>query len=76
MWFPLLNRVNFSSKPATAIARASLDQFVAAPLVLGGFFAFAGMLEGKSVDQVKEKVESVSLVWNACLRCAEELMKK
>jgi hypothetical protein len=44
--------------------------------VLGGFFAFAGMLEGKSVDQVKEKVESVSLVWNACLRCAEELMKK
>jgi hypothetical protein len=37
-----------------------MDQFIAAPIVLGGFFAFAGMLEGKSVDDVKKKVESVS----------------
>jgi hypothetical protein len=43
------------------MARASLDQFIAAPLVLGGFFAFAGFLEGKGVEDVKTKVETVSL---------------
>ena len=59
-WFPLLNRVTVGNKATTALARASMDQFVAAPIVLGGFFAFAGMLEGKSVEDVKTKVESVS----------------
>ncbi|KAG7579935.1 hypothetical protein FFLO_00143 [Filobasidium floriforme] len=58
LWFPILNRVNLGNKATTAITRASMDQFIAAPIVLGGFFAFAGMLEGKSVDDVKKKVES------------------
>ena len=43
------------------MARASMDQFIAAPIVLGGFFAFVGMLEGGGVEDVKEKVQSVSL---------------
>ena len=38
-----------------------MDQFIAAPVVLGGFFAFVGMLEGGGVEDVKEKVQSVSL---------------
>lgn len=37
-----------------------MDQFIAAPVVLGGFFAFVGMLEGGGVEDVKEKVQSVS----------------
>jgi hypothetical protein len=38
-----------------------MDQFIAAPVVLGGFFAFVGMLEGGGVEDVKEKVRSVSM---------------
>ena len=61
LWFPFLNKVNLSSKSTTAMARVSMDQFIAAPVVLGGFFAFVGMLEGGGVEDVKEKVQSVSL---------------
>lgn len=58
LWFPLLNKVTVGGKVTTAAARASMDQFLAAPTVLAAFFGFAGLLEGKTMDEVKTKVET------------------
>lgn len=60
-WFPLLNRITLPSKPLTALTRASMDQFIAAPVVLAGFFTVVGAMEGKGGGEIREKVENVRI---------------
>ncbi|ORY29640.1 protein SYM1 [Naematelia encephala] len=55
VWFRVLERVPIKSKWPGAIVRMSLDQFIAAPFVLTGFFTFMTLLEGKDLNAVREK---------------------
>ncbi|GAB1520174.1 Protein required for ethanol metabolism [Rhizoctonia solani] len=46
------------SKPALVATRVGLDQFAFAPVAVGLFFSCTGLMEGKSVEQVKQKLNS------------------
>jgi protein Mpv17 len=76
VWFRALERVPIKAKWPGAIARMSLDQFLFAPMVLTGktlplrnvwlrslvgFFTYMTLAEGKDMDAVKAKWNSVSL---------------
>ncbi|KAH7337459.1 sym-1 [Rhizoctonia solani] len=57
-WYVLLDRIPIKSKPAVVASRVALDQFAFAPIAVGLFFTCTGLMEGKSVEQVKKKLES------------------
>ncbi|ELU42903.1 hypothetical protein AG1IA_03067 [Rhizoctonia solani AG-1 IA] len=42
------------------VGQVGLDQFAFAPVAVGLFFSCTGLMEGKSVEQVKQKLNSVS----------------
>ncbi|CEL53299.1 Protein SYM1 OS=Cryptococcus neoformans var, neoformans serotype D (strain JEC21 / ATCC MYA-565) GN=SYM1 PE=3 SV=1 [Rhizoctonia solani AG-1 IB] len=46
------------SKPALVATRVGLDQFAFAPVAVGLFFSCTGLMEGKSLEQVKQKLNS------------------
>jgi protein Mpv17 len=55
-WFALLERI----VPAGAAApwiKVALDQAIIGPIVTASFFSSMGLMEGKSMDEIKLKVE-------------------
>ncbi|CAE6499758.1 unnamed protein product [Rhizoctonia solani] len=54
----LLDRLPVRSKPALVASRVALDQFAFAPIAVGLFFTCTGLMEGKSIEQVKKKLNS------------------
>ncbi|CAE6465136.1 unnamed protein product [Rhizoctonia solani] len=54
----LLDRLPVKSKPALVASRVALDQFAFAPIAVGLFFTCTGLMEGKSIEQVKKKLDS------------------
>ncbi|KAL5639898.1 hypothetical protein ACGC1H_006460 [Rhizoctonia solani] len=57
-WCELLDRLPIKSKPALVASRVALDQFAFAPIAVGLFFTCTGLMEGKSIEQVKKKLDS------------------
>ncbi|KAJ1301253.1 hypothetical protein OPQ81_003661 [Rhizoctonia solani] len=57
-WYKLLDRMPIKSKPALVASRVVLDQFAFAPIAVGLFFTCTGLMEGKTVEQVKTKLEA------------------
>ncbi|CAE6363822.1 unnamed protein product [Rhizoctonia solani] len=57
-WYKLLDRMPIKSKPALVATRVGLDQFAFAPVAVGLFFSCTGLMEGKSLEQVKQKLNS------------------
>lgn len=64
MWFgKVLERVPFKGR-AGVVAKVVLDQSLAAPALLSVFFTATTLMEGKGIEDVKKKLETVS-----CLLC-------
>ncbi|KAI8847370.1 hypothetical protein BC829DRAFT_375608 [Chytridium lagenaria] len=58
MWYPFLQKsVTFKAPIAALTARVFLDQMLFAPTFIAIFFSFNGLMEGKNVDQVKDKLQ-------------------
>ncbi|KAJ3326641.1 Protein required for ethanol metabolism [Blyttiomyces sp. JEL0837] len=57
LWYPFLQRtINIKSAPQALVARVAADQLIFAPTFIGIFFAYNGIMEGKSINEVKEKL--------------------
>jgi len=57
-WFKVLDRIQYKSKVLTTVTRVAADQFIAAPCLVGLFFASMSVLEGRPQDitnRLKEK---------------------
>ncbi|KAI8904103.1 hypothetical protein EDD86DRAFT_195033 [Gorgonomyces haynaldii] len=64
LWYRFLNRhIVFKSPTQTLLARVSLDQLVFSPVFLTIFFGFNGWMEGKSYQQIKQKLDDA--YWDA-----------
>lgn len=59
-WYRLLeNYVRLSTPLKTLMGRVTLDQFVFAPTFIGCFFSATSLMEGKTWDETKNKLEKV-----------------
>ncbi|KAG8950139.1 Protein required for ethanol metabolism [Tulasnella sp. 424] len=56
-WYRVIDRVSFASKPASIAAKVVLDQFLFAPFAVGLFFTSTTLMEGKTLDDVKAKLD-------------------
>ncbi|GHJ88903.1 hypothetical protein NliqN6_5305 [Naganishia liquefaciens] len=62
VWFKVLQKnVNFNSKVATTVARVGLDQLVAAPVIISTFFTVMTLMEGKSLQDARTKIDTTLL---------------
>ncbi|KAG0654299.1 Protein required for ethanol metabolism [Rhodotorula mucilaginosa] len=53
-----IDRIRFSSKVTTTVARVAVDQFVLTPCVLSLFFTCQSLLEGKGFGEAKRRIET------------------
>ncbi|GAA5861613.1 hypothetical protein JCM3774_002646 [Rhodotorula dairenensis] len=53
-----IDRIRFSSKITTTVARVAVDQFVLTPCVLSLFFTCQSLLEGKGFTEAKRRIET------------------
>ncbi|EIW56266.1 uncharacterized protein TRAVEDRAFT_150763 [Trametes versicolor FP-101664 SS1] len=56
-WLQFLERLKFASPTRAVAYRVYLDQGVFTPMVVGMFFSSMTLLEGKSVRDVKERIQ-------------------
>ncbi|KAI0758673.1 hypothetical protein C8Q74DRAFT_258415 [Fomes fomentarius] len=56
-WLQLLNRLQFSSPTKAVAYKVYLDQFVFTPGVVAMFFGSLTLLEGKGVNDAKERIQ-------------------
>ena len=62
IWFgKVLEKVPYKGTLGTAV-KVALDQGIAAPNMLALFFSATTLMQGKSIDDVKEKLSSVRIV--------------
>ncbi|KAJ3195460.1 Protein required for ethanol metabolism [Irineochytrium annulatum] len=58
VWYPFLQKSVTAANPtANLLLRVAGDQLLFAPLFIGIFFGATGFMEGKSVDEVKDRLE-------------------
>jgi protein Mpv17 len=55
-WYRFLNKnIVFRSPIGQLVTRVAMDQFIFAPSFLFLFFSYNGLMEGQSIDKIKEK---------------------
>lgn len=57
-WYQLLNRLQFKSPTRALIYRVWLDQGVLTPGAVAFFFGSMTLLEGKTMYEAKERIET------------------
>ncbi|KAG8893557.1 Protein required for ethanol metabolism, partial [Tulasnella sp. 417] len=60
-WYRIIDRVKFASRPASIAAKVALDQCIFAPFAVGLFFTSTTLMEGKTLEDVKAKLQKVSI---------------
>ncbi|KAF7985762.1 hypothetical protein HWV62_365 [Athelia sp. TMB] len=69
-WYQILNRIKFPNPTKATIYRVALDQGVLTPGVVAFFFTSMTFLEGKGVNEAKERLEKAyqpTLLRNWCV---------
>ncbi|KAF7971193.1 hypothetical protein HWV62_21874 [Athelia sp. TMB] len=69
-WYQILNRIKFLNPTKATIYRVALDQGVLTPGVVAFFFTSMTFLEGKGVNEAKERLEKAyqpTLLRNWCV---------
>jgi protein Mpv17 len=56
-WFKVLQKLPVKNKVAATVTRVGLDQFVFAPVILSTFFTTMGLMEGKKMSQIQDKLK-------------------
>ncbi|KAI8882707.1 hypothetical protein K501DRAFT_186115 [Backusella circina FSU 941] len=58
-WYRFIDRSVKTTKPLQGLlTKVALDQFLFAPFFIGAFFSVQGLFEGKSMNDIKEKLAS------------------
>lgn len=56
-WYQILDKVVGTSGKTVAVKKVFLDQAFFAPILIFGFFSVLGVLQRKSVEDIKSKIE-------------------
>ena len=57
-WYILLDKIIKGTSTTAALKKMLLDQGVWAPFFIAGFFTVSDSLDGKSIKQIKEKLDT------------------
>ncbi|KAI0318292.1 hypothetical protein OF83DRAFT_1171226 [Amylostereum chailletii] len=57
-WFQFLGRLQFATPTKAVVYRSFLDQTVMAPVAVGFFFTAMPLLEGKGLDEAKNRINT------------------
>ncbi|TXT15667.1 hypothetical protein VHUM_00170 [Vanrija humicola] len=60
-WLGFIEKIKYPSKIRTLATRLAVDQFLWGPFIVCMFWGCNGILEGKSISEVKQKVEMAFL---------------
>lgn len=70
MWYGYLDKIKSGSKTIVTFKKVALDQFIFAPIFIGGLISLIGTLQGHKPNEIKTKLKleyKDILVTNYCL---------